>query len=178
LDYGCGAGNLSHTLWERGFKPLGSDVSESFISLARETYPEIGFLKATSKDLFKMGLRFDAIVCAYSVIHLSPYMLQYALLDFKKLINRDGYLYLSLQNSLDDQDGYTWEKHSIPYRPEMNLWINTFTAFDIKYLLVHYGFEVIDISFRDPVENEFPFRKMFVIAKNNNTKPSIGSFYF
>lgn len=43
LDYGCGDGWLTSQLKEKGADVKGCDISEKFIEIAREKYPDIGF---------------------------------------------------------------------------------------------------------------------------------------
>lgn len=170
LDYGCGSGGLTVILEQEGFAPIGSDISNDFVCLAQCAYPETQFLKADSEELVRMNLKFDAIVAAYSLIHLEMIMVPHVLSDFKKILAPDGYLFLSLQTDDSDEAQQILRgacgKFPIPYRKEFRLFLKLFTPTEIRNELYSQGFEVVDIQYREPVENEFPFRKMFVIAKS------------
>ncbi len=166
LDYGCGGGTLTANLNQQGYSCVGSDISNDFLSVAKETYPNIEYLNADSEKLVKEGFICDGIIAAYSLIHLQKIMIGHVLADFRKLMPKGGYLYLALQCDSSDTLCIGSEgKFPVPYRPELALFLNLFSDDEIRIGLNLEGFEVVEIQHRNPVENEFPFRKMFVIAK-------------
>ena len=48
LDLGCGNGNLTSKLKERGYQVIGMDDSEDMLRIARANYPEIDFRKGNA----------------------------------------------------------------------------------------------------------------------------------
>ncbi len=175
LDFGCGIGAVSKILSDRGFDVLGLDISEDFLNLAKTNHPKIEFIKADTESLVAQRKKFDAIVSEYSMIHLHPLRAFYVLKDFNGLLNKNGFLYLALQEGdvknkflfnlggeeFDDRSDY----YQIPYKPEWRLYLKLYSENEIKDLLEAKGFDVLDVGFRDHVKNEFPFKKMFVVAR-------------
>lgn len=60
LDLGCGSGQLSSKIAEKGAKVIGLDSSEAMIKSAERLYPEIEFHQRDAAD-FKFHKPFDAV---------------------------------------------------------------------------------------------------------------------
>lgn len=60
LDLGCGNGNLTAMLGDRGYKPMGLDGSIEQVEKARADHPSIPFLHADAAD-FILGEPVDAV---------------------------------------------------------------------------------------------------------------------
>lgn len=64
LDVGCGPGRHAHALGRRGFDVVGVDISERFVTLAREATPAgaaVTFERADARAL-RFGAEFDAVI--------------------------------------------------------------------------------------------------------------------
>ena len=64
LDVGCGPGRHAHALARRGFEVIGVDISERFITLARENTPDgaaVTFERADARAL-TFDAEFDAVI--------------------------------------------------------------------------------------------------------------------
>lgn len=62
LDVGCGGGDFCHVAAAAGFRPVGIDVSEPSIALARRRYPELQFELAEVEDFARVhDGEFDAV---------------------------------------------------------------------------------------------------------------------
>src|SRR5262245_38306402 len=74
LDAGCGNGSFTASLAEAGFDMYGVDLSPSGIEVARETYPDLQFRRASVYDdfsaVFPGVTTFDAIVSIEVIEHL------------------------------------------------------------------------------------------------------------
>jgi len=75
LDYGCGSGNLTRHLLERGLQTVSADVSEHFLKLIEKKFSQSGLsstLKINGKDLSSVpNSQFD-LAATYSVLHHVP----------------------------------------------------------------------------------------------------------
>ena len=75
LDYGCGSGNLTRHLIERGIHTVSADISEGFLGLIERNFSQTGLsevLTVNGKDLSGVpGDRFD-LAATYSVLHHVP----------------------------------------------------------------------------------------------------------
>jgi len=60
LDLGCGSGQLTAVIAERGAQTIGIDASAAMIAAARQQYPKLGFTVADATD-FHFAKPFDAI---------------------------------------------------------------------------------------------------------------------
>jgi trans-aconitate methyltransferase len=60
VDLGCGTGHLTNRIASTGADVVGVDASASMIETARETYPEIEFVRADARE-FSFGDPFDAV---------------------------------------------------------------------------------------------------------------------
>lgn len=72
IDLGCGAGNYSISLAERGFRVTGIDISEEMISRAinRVTEGDVKFLVGDMRE-FKIGERYDCAIYMGTFNHLT-----------------------------------------------------------------------------------------------------------
>lgn len=70
LDVCSGPGMLVEAAIERGAQPVGLDFSVRAIELARELVPAGEFHQGDAQALPFVDNSFDAIVCAYGVIHV------------------------------------------------------------------------------------------------------------
>ncbi len=175
LDYGCGSGNVVFDLQEKGFNIIGSDISESFLEIAKKKQKDSRslFIKADSKDLVKQKLKFDGIISEYSLIHLDYFTTQDVLSDFNKILTDKGLLYLSLQADPEiNPKNYTFpnitniaQPYPVPYRPELMLYIQLYQKEHISEMLKKAGFLILDMDFREPIKNEFPFKKILITAQ-------------
>ncbi len=60
LDLGCGTGQLTHKIAERGAKTVGLDASPEMIGQARQNYPEVQFMLEDATRM-KFESEFDAV---------------------------------------------------------------------------------------------------------------------
>ena len=69
LDVGCGTGRLTGVLEESGFRPVGIDLSENMLLLAREQHPNAEFIKADICE-WPLPAQYDLIVAWDSIWHV------------------------------------------------------------------------------------------------------------
>ncbi len=62
LDYGCGEGWLCNDLRQKGANVLGVDISEEFIKIAKQKFPEINF-EVIEDKIFCPNNKFDGVIC-------------------------------------------------------------------------------------------------------------------
>ena len=70
LDAGCGSGNHSILLSDKGYNVVGFDLSEMMIQKAEKKYGKIKNLEFHVMDLrtFQFNSKFDACVCMFAVL--------------------------------------------------------------------------------------------------------------
>ncbi|WP_277554070.1 class I SAM-dependent methyltransferase [Halobaculum limi] len=102
LDAGCGSGDCSAKLLERGADVIGVDVSEEMVAVAKEHVPAATFVQGDLAD----GLDFiaddslDVIVCQHVFSHLEE--LTTPLAEFARILVDGGVLVVSTHNPLHD----------------------------------------------------------------------------
>lgn len=75
LDLGCGSGNITIPLAERGYNMTGLDLSADMLALAREKSEEAEvdvFLLNTDMTDFELDNNVDAVICALDGVNYLP----------------------------------------------------------------------------------------------------------
>ncbi len=70
LDVATGAGYVAASAVQRGATAVGIDFSGAQVELARQTYPEVKFEKASAEQLPFPADTFDAVVMGFGMNHL------------------------------------------------------------------------------------------------------------
>lgn len=92
LDVACGTGKHARILHEKfGYKVTGIDLSEDFIRIAKENFPEGSFSHADMRN-FSLGENFDVILCLFSSIGYvkEPEAVVQTFKCFRKHLKADG----------------------------------------------------------------------------------------
>jgi len=71
LDVCCGPGHLVAVASTAGAQAEGIDFAETMIALAQQNYPEITFREGDAEHLPQPDASFDAVACAFGVIHMT-----------------------------------------------------------------------------------------------------------
>lgn len=93
LDLGCNIGFAVEAARRLGFKATGYDLSEQAIGLARSAYGQCNFNIGTAQDAASKGVRYDAVLCAEMIEHLTELETLAHALSF--LVRPGGILYLT-----------------------------------------------------------------------------------
>lgn len=103
LDAGCGTGNLSRMLSERGCRVTGVDAAQEMIREAQRlgnadsSGPSLEFLPIASVESLPFAAQsFDGVLCS-SVIEYVPSP-EAAIREFHRVLRKDGLLLLSVPN--------------------------------------------------------------------------------
>jgi len=100
LDIGCGTGRLYQLFKEfQGVDYLGLDQSEEQIKMAKKDFPNNNYLLAEMTNLPLENKKFDFIFCIATLHHLPDEISrEKALLEMKRVLKSDGYLFLTNWN--------------------------------------------------------------------------------
>ena len=71
LDVCCGPGHLVAAAAVAGAKAEGIDFAPSMVDLARHNYPTLRFHEGDAEQLSQADARFDAVACAFGVMHMA-----------------------------------------------------------------------------------------------------------
>jgi 2-polyprenyl-3-methyl-5-hydroxy-6-metoxy-1,4-benzoquinol methylase len=94
-DIGCGNGRDANWLVKNGFKVRGFDSSSELLAIASELYPNIEFSQAYLPELKELSEPFQNILCETVVMHLQKTQVTTAILNLKRILQKNGVLYLS-----------------------------------------------------------------------------------
>ncbi len=72
LDLGCGNGSLSNLIAQQGYEVVGVEDSEQGVAIARQSFPDCNFIKASIYDLpySELANSFDIVISAEVIEHL------------------------------------------------------------------------------------------------------------
>ncbi|WP_307786180.1 methyltransferase domain-containing protein [Rathayibacter sp. SD072] len=92
LDAGCGPGQWTAHLAERGLDVSGVDRVPTFIELARRAHPEVPFTVGDIDALEESDGALGGVLAWYSLIHHRPSALPRALAEFARVLRPGGTL--------------------------------------------------------------------------------------
>jgi ubiquinone/menaquinone biosynthesis C-methylase UbiE len=95
LDVGCGPGHYSSYFIDRGYRVEAIDTSAEMLRLAVERDPRI---QARMLDMTKLDYdesQFDGLWVCASLPHIPKELVGAVLRDFRRVLKRDGYLFVN-----------------------------------------------------------------------------------
>lgn len=108
LELGCGPGNITKYLLSKQpeFEILGTDISANMIALAQKNNPTANFQLLDAREILSLNKKFDAIVAGFCLPYLSDTDCNKFIQDSKKLINKNGIIYISFVEGDYAQSGF------------------------------------------------------------------------
>jgi len=161
VDVGCGPGQVTRYLHDRGLRVTGIDLSERMLACARERSPgvpfEVGDLRALDRDAESLA----GLVGFYAIIHLGREEVQRALAEMHRVLGRGGALLLSFHGGEGTAHADEWFGEPV---------IMDATFFSGEEMAGHAraaGFEDPEVAARDPLPFEFPVPRVFLLARKS-----------
>ncbi|HDS11571.1 MAG TPA: class I SAM-dependent methyltransferase [Candidatus Wirthbacteria bacterium] len=146
LDAGCGSGTCCAYLAKKGLEIWGIDLSEAMIDCARQQVPAGQF---EVMDMQKLGFEdgfFDAIVVAYSLLHISSTDLPQVLAEFRRVLRPTGLILIFVQQGCLEA--------VIPYGLDSQpMLVHFYGQMELNQQLVQAGFQVrqgVSFPWNDP----------------------------
>lgn len=137
LDLGSGPGQFAKYLSKKGFTVEGIDSSDEMLAIARARVPAVPFTKMDMRELSFTDHEFDAVLAAYSIIHIPTAELSGVLAEIKRVLKADGYALFIVQQGKPDQ------LLDVPWAKGEKIFVNFFTKTRISDLLLQAGFSII-----------------------------------
>jgi ubiquinone/menaquinone biosynthesis C-methylase UbiE len=161
LDIGCGPGQFSNYLTEKGFAVEGVDVSDEMLAIARAKVPDVSFKKMDMRKLTFADHTFDGILAAYSVIHIPTPELPSVLSEMKRILKPGGCALFIVQEGEADQIV------DEPLAKGEKVFMNFFSKERLNHLLTSTGFEIIEQGVGEQTSEEVLSSKIiFTLVKN------------
>lgn len=104
LDIACGPGYVSAAAMRRKARVTGIDFSGSMVALAKQLVPGVEFKTGDAQNLPFPDLAFDAVVCAFGIMHFSDP--QKAFAEAFRVCNPGGRYAFAVWNSPDKSPAY------------------------------------------------------------------------
>ena len=137
LEIGCGSGRDASFLTEKGFDVIAIDGSKNMIYEAKKNHPELSnkiFYKTLPHNL-NFDVKFDGIYSIATLMHLSKYDLEKAILKIYDLLNPTGKFLVSVSLSRDDINKNGFDKNGRYFLIlSFEEWISIFKNIGFKIL--------------------------------------------
>lgn len=104
LDVCSGPGLIAAAATERGAYATGLDFSAEAVRIARRNYPDVAFQEGDAQALPFDDNRFDAVICAYGIIHVSDPAK--VLSEMKRVLKPGGRMAASVWQAPREDNGF------------------------------------------------------------------------
>ncbi len=160
VDIGCGTGNYTVALAEKGFDFTGIDPSEKMLSTARAKKPDIKWVCASAEDLPFQDKSFDGAIGTLTIHHWSD--LEKAFAEIRRTLRSGGRIVL-FTSSPRQMNGY-WLNHYFPQMLAASIAEMPSVA-SVENAALKAGLEILTVEkyfVRDDLQDGFLY-----IGKNN-----------
>ncbi|MBU4466552.1 class I SAM-dependent methyltransferase, partial [Patescibacteria group bacterium] len=112
LEVGCGSGKDCIYFAEKGLNIIGLDLSSGMLEQARKNAKKknlkIQFVQSSMSQLDFPDAYFDGIWTKAALVHIAPNDYNKVLSEFNRVLKRDGFIHIWIQNFL-------WPKHILRF---------------------------------------------------------------
>ncbi len=147
LDIGCGVGNLTKYIMDKGFNVEGIDLSKEMLNIAKQKYSDIKFYEMNMKEI-TLRKKYDGIMLAYSLFHLTKKEVIEVLPKYYDLLNSNGKILLILQYGQGERIV------NEPLKEGLKIFINYYSQDEIIEILKHNRFKILYTDLKKS-ESEF-----------------------
>jgi ubiquinone/menaquinone biosynthesis C-methylase UbiE len=159
LDLGCGPGQTTKYIHEKGGNIIGIDISSEMISAARNLNPAIQF---NTDDIFNLKFNNNelaGILSFYSIVNFQYPDINIILTEFYRVMDNKGILLLAFHVGEKELNVGNFFETGKPL---------DFYYFDenkIIEMLTKIGFKIVDALVRFPYKEEYPSKRAYVFAE-------------
>ena len=162
LDIGCGVGNLTKYIMDKGFNVEGIDLSKEMLNIAKQKYSDIKFYEMNMKEI-TLRKKYDGIMLAYSLFHLTKKEVIEVLPKYYDLLNSNGKILLILQYGQGERIV------DEPLKEGLKMFINYYSQDEIIKILKNNSFKILYTELKKS-ESEFELGndKLVIICQKTN----------
>jgi len=163
LDAGSAAGRDSNYFFNKGLNVVGVYLSNELIKIAKEKYPKISFIKADFKNLPFKNNYFDGVWAHASLVHMDKTEdTQMALKEFKRVLKRNGILYVYVKTNKKETDIVS-DKLSNHFR-----FFRYYSKKQIEGLIRDLDFKILSSEFDEDLAGRKEVRWVAIFAKKSD----------
>jgi len=135
LDIGCGAGQITDYLTQKGLDTIGIDFSQELLKIAKQNFPNSKFILADICE-YEHNEQVDGIITKDMLFHLSDEDLIKVLQKFKNILKSNGKLCIIMEMPKVAGEKIYVEEFNDKYQ----IYYNYLTSEKLKELLKKTGF--------------------------------------
>jgi len=158
-EIGCGPGQISRYLQDRGATMRGIDLSGEMVKWAQRLNPDISFAQDNMLELNLPDSSLAAIVSFYAIIHVERDKVTRALQEMNRVLQPGGSLLISFHGGEGVLHRDEW------YDKPISIDVTLFGRDEMLGYLESAGFEDVNIVEREPYEFEYPTTRVYASAK-------------
>ena len=167
LDIGCGAGQITDYLTQKGIGAIGIDFSEELLKIAKQNFPSSQFILADICE-YEQKEQVDGIITKDVLFHLSDENLIAVLQKFRRLLKPNGNLCIIMDMPKEAGEQIFVEELDDKYQ----IYYNYLTPEKLRDLLEKTGFNIENIQLVKDNDNASSYATGLMIfqASNQMTK--------
>ena len=163
LDIGCGAGQITDYLTQRGIGAIGIDFSEELLKIAKQNFPNSKFILADICD-YEQKEQVDGIITKDVLFHLSDENLIQVLHKFRRMLKPNGNLCIIMDMPKEAGEQIFVEELDDKYQ----IYYNYLTPEKLKDLLEKTGFNIDNIQLVKDNDNASSYATGLMIFQASN----------
>jgi len=163
LDIGCGAGQITDYLTQKGLDTIGIDFSQELLKIAKQNFPNSKFILADICE-YEQENQVDGIITKDVLFHLSDENLIQVLQKFKNLLKPNGNLCIIMDMPKEAGEQIFVEELDDKYK----IYYNYLTPDKLKYLLEKIGFNIENIQLIKDNDNASSYATGLMVFQVSN----------
>ncbi len=158
-DMGCGPGHVARYLAGLGLNPLGVDISQSMVAVARKLNPNLQFEQGDMLCLQFADESFAGIAAFYSLIHIDRPRVPQALGELFRVLTKGGRLLAAFHAGEGEVHREEFHGHAVSFHATF------FGIEELECSLQSAGFVVEESIDREPYDFEYQSRRAYILAR-------------
>ena len=163
LDLGCGPGQVTSYVAQRGVESLGLDVSTRMLGHAAERTPSAMFTCGDMRHLPYRSASFSAVVAFYSIQHLPRPSLPDAVSEMSRVLDPQGLLVIAAHLGV----GETYTEEFLGHHTE-RVGGTFFTEAELLDVIRSRSFSIHVSRKRQSLPHEYESTRIYVVAQKDD----------